>query len=310
MSKRSARVPGPSWAVAFERSVDVATHPILASHVLKSRPVLPFALTLEWLAQGAMHAHPGLEFQGLDDPKLLRGVVLKGDSPARLRVLAGKAARDPSTGRFEVPVELRGADGNLHAAAKVLLGPGPASHGGETRAAMGNGDGGLEPYPRTVEEAYRDVLFHGPDLKTLEEVEGISSTAIEARSRTAPPPSAWMVEPLRSAWVLDPLALDAAFQVLILWSQERLGAPSLPCGARSYRQFRPAFPAEGIRIRARVTKLPQEGERGGLASADVDFETLEGSTVARLEGYLFAADPGLAPSFRSNRLETPAASQI
>jgi len=38
---------------------------------------------------------------------------------------------------------------------------------------------------------------------------------------------------MRQRWLADPLALDCAFQMMILWSFERHGAGCLPCFARA-----------------------------------------------------------------------------
>ncbi len=109
-------------SLAFERVLDLAEHPVLESHVLDGRPVLPLALTLEWLAHGAMHENPGLTFLGCDDLRVLHGVVLDSPPPT-LRVLAGKAIK--KDGFYRAMVELRGVrdDGRetLHARAEVVL---------------------------------------------------------------------------------------------------------------------------------------------------------------------------------------------
>ena len=42
--------------------------------------------------------------------------------------------------------------------------------------------------------------------------------------------------------------------MMILWSVERSGAGSLPTFVGRYRQFRRAFPADGVRVVARVTQ--------------------------------------------------------
>src|SRR5262249_33997395 len=108
--------------VAFERVLDVAEHPVLASHVLDGRPVLPLALTLEWLAHAALHQNPGLAFHGVDGLRVLHGVVLDGPPPL-LRVAAGRAVK--RDGLLVVPAELRGPrpDGReiVHARAEVVL---------------------------------------------------------------------------------------------------------------------------------------------------------------------------------------------
>ena len=46
-------------AIAFERLLDVATHPFLRSHVIGGHPVLPLAMIIEWMGHGALHDHPG-----------------------------------------------------------------------------------------------------------------------------------------------------------------------------------------------------------------------------------------------------------
>ena len=71
----------PAPPTAFERVLDVAEHPVLRSHVLDGRPVLPAALMLEWLAHAAMVQNPGLAFHGCDDLRVLHGVVLDGPAP-------------------------------------------------------------------------------------------------------------------------------------------------------------------------------------------------------------------------------------
>ncbi len=87
----------------------------------------------------------------------------------------------------------------------------------------------LMPYPESLDDAYGRVLFHGEDLAGIERIDGVSETAIVGWCKAAPPPSAWLRQPLRSAWITNPLALDAAFQLLILWSTAVHGAGCLPC---------------------------------------------------------------------------------
>jgi NAD(P)-dependent dehydrogenase (short-subunit alcohol dehydrogenase family) len=273
--------------VAFERVLDVAGHPLLASHVLDGRPVLPLALTLEWLAHAAMVQHPGLHFHGCDGLRVLHGVALD-DGPVTIRVGAGKATR--REGLFVVPAELHADLGGRDvpcARADVLLAealpPAPPA------APLPP----LADYPTTMEDAYRDLLFHGPDLHGLESVEGCGPEGIAAWTRTAPPPPAWMSDPLRQRWLADPLALDAAFQALILWSLRQRGVPCLPTHAARYRQYRRAFP-ERVRLAVRVVR---QGDRSAVA--DVDFVAADGGLVARLEGHESALDGGLARAFRA-----------
>jgi hypothetical protein len=206
--------------------------------------------------------------------------------------LAGPPRREGEL--LAVPVELRGTGPAgrefLHARAEVLLtdalpaAPAP----GPTPALETWADG---------EAIYETVLFHGPDLQGLTTIEGVSDEGIVASTRSAPAPSEWLRKPLRGTWLADPLVIDGAFQALIAWSTARRGAGSLPVYLGAYRQYRRAFPREGVRLVARVTRSSP-----GRALADVDVLDAEGALVARLEDYECVIDPSLAEAFRQNRL--------
>jgi NAD(P)-dependent dehydrogenase (short-subunit alcohol dehydrogenase family) len=284
----------PHLATVFERPLELAALPVLRSHVIDGRGVLPLALTLEWLAHGALQRNPGLTLVSVDDLRLLRGAVLH-DQAETLAVLVGKAVRDGSF--FRVPVELGGVlpGGKTiaHARAEVVL--------GDRLPAAGEA---VEPeaqpaYGRAPRSIYHDVLFHGPELQGLERVETLGATGATAIVRTAPAPSAWVEKPLRQGWLTDPLAVDCAFQLLSLWSFEQAGAPSLPTKVGRYLQFRRSYPAPHAQLVARVAR-PAEHR----ALADIDVLDADGSPVARIEGYECVIDASLTPAFRRNRLST------
>jgi NADP-dependent 3-hydroxy acid dehydrogenase YdfG len=293
-----------SHAAAFERQLDLASVPVLRSHVLDSRPVLPVALMVEWMGHAALHGNPGLVWHGLEDLRVFRGIVLR-DRSLTLRAFASrleklKAGETPATGNrpaWRVATELRSSDerDGLHARANVLL---------VERLPHPNGaDSGRRPLPRKpygrpVDEAYDRLLFHGPHLRGLEAIESVTEEGASARVRCAPPPSEWMQDPLRDTWLADPLVLDSAFQLAIVWSSEQRGAGCLPCHLGRYRQFRSRFPREGTRIALHVSRL-----RGSLLSADIVFTDASGRTIAILEGYEATLDASLAAAFQ--RREVP-----
>jgi len=284
----------PPLPLVFERELTLASMPVLRSHVIDGRAVLPMALTLEWLAHGAMHGHPGLAFHGVDGLRVLRGVFVEEEVPYPVRVHAGKA--DRRDGLYYVPTELRGTvDGRevVHARAEVALAttlPPPADR---PRAAT---NGEHRPYRRGPAEIYAEVLFHGPALRGIARVEDCSDRRVSAEVASAPPPGEWLARPLRGDWLADPLVLDASFQAMIVWSVERHGAGSLPCHIGRYRQFRRSFPREGVRVVARVTK-----DGPSMALADIDFLDADGRSVARIEGYECVIDSSLNAAFRRNR---------
>jgi hypothetical protein len=273
--------------------VDLAGHPVLESHVLDGRPVVPAALLAEWLAHGALHHNPGLTFHGFDDLRVLHGVTLEGPPPV-VRACAGKAIK--REGLYVAPAELRGLrpDGGevLHARAEIVLAaelpPAPPA-----RPPLA-----LDPYPHPPEEVYsRAMLFHGPLLQGIERVEGCGEPGIAGLLRAAPAPAEWLRHPLRQRWLADPLVLDGSFQLMVLWTLARSGAPNLPCRLGRYRQWRRNFPASGARAVLAVTRAADLS-----ALADIDYLDESGALLARLEGYECVIDPSLQRAYRRNRL--------
>jgi acyl transferase domain-containing protein len=280
-------------AVAFEHVLSLADYPVLEAHILDGRPVLPLALTLEWLAHGALHENAGLTFHGCDDLRVLHGVVLDDDAPPTLRVLAGKAVK--KDGLYRTPVELRGVRGDgrdmLYARAEVVLTtdlpPAPPARQSTARPL----------HSFTPEEIYQRVLFHGPELQCIDEVEACDGHGVVARLRAAPAPADWVRRPLRQKWIADPLILDGAFQMMILWSAAQGGAVGLPCFVARYRQYRRAFPADGARVALEIVKATDLHALG-----DLDFLTADRQVIARMEHAECTLDAGLERAYRRNRL--------
>ena len=80
--------------LVLERRIDLDALPVIRSHVIDGHAVLPMALILEWLAEGALHRHPGLAVMGIDNLRLHKGVVLRGARPTTVSLHVGKARRD------------------------------------------------------------------------------------------------------------------------------------------------------------------------------------------------------------------------
>ncbi len=282
----------PDLVCAFERTIDLDQHPFLKAHVLDGRAVLPLAMSAEWLAHGAMHGNPGLAFHGLQSLRVLKGVILEDGRPCVLRVLTGTASK--KGGLYHVPVEMRGLGAEheiLHARAEILL----TAQLPEPEEYLENI--AVRPYRRSARELYHEFLFHGTALQGIERVDSCSEEGIIAAVKSAPAPAAWIKQPLRGNWLADPLALDCAFQMMILWCFEHYGTGSLPCFVGRYRQFRRAFPREGVRVAARVKRHDRQH-----AFADITFLDKAGQMIAVMEDYECILDAALQQRFRHNRL--------
>jgi hypothetical protein len=283
-------------AVAFERDLTLDSHPVLRAHVIDGRAVLPMALTVEWLAHAALHGNPGLAFAGLDELRIFQPVTVREGAGTAIRVHAGKASRQ--NGQSRVTAEVRGKrpDGRevVHSRAEIILTtelpPAPAAGAAPS----------LPPFPLDPDDVYQRVLFHGPELRGIEEILGCGPAGIAVTASTAPAPVAWVQHPLRGSWLTDPLVLDCAFQAMSVWCHAERGAVSLPTALGRYRQYVRRFPSGTVRIVCRV--VPGTGP---LVRADVEFADASGKLIARIDGFECVLDAKLNAAFRRNRVLQP-----
>ena len=278
-------------SVAFEREVSQSSFPVLKAHMLNDKPVVPFALAAEWVGSGALHANPGLLLTGIDDMRVLSGITLNG-APENIAVMAGKAKKNGSV--FEVDVQIvtgrEAADKRLRYAARAVL-----SADYETPPLFTEppslASGG---YERSVAEVYEQILFHGPELAGIREIYACNRAGIKAAVSCAPAPRQWIAQPLRNTWLTDPMVLDAAFQLAIVWCYENAGLVSLPVSFKQFRQYRQAFPADGV-----IAVLEVKQQSGHKIRGDFNFLDADGTVVARMTDYEAVMDKALQKAFKS-----------
>ncbi len=276
-----------------ERRLNVEEYPVLKSHIINGKAVLPAALIAEWLAQGAMHNHPGLAFTGFDDFRILKGVTIDMDSSIDLQIMAGQTVMKGD--EDHVRVEL--CSGTVrHASAEVILSTGYA------QPAPVKAEGISGDYPFNNREYYSNGhLFHGPALQCIESITACSALGISGKVMAAPAPSQWLLQPMRSSWLADPLLLDAGFQMMILWSFQHSGAASLPTKIARYRQYQRQFPKQGARLNIHVEKSTEHA-----ATASMEILDEQNKLLARIDGYECVIDASLNEAFKRNTLEHPA----
>ena len=148
-------------------------------------------------------------------------------------------------------------------------------------------------YPRSANEIYEKILFHGSHLHGLRWIQCGTADGMVAEVAGAPDPANWIASPLRNAWLCDPLVLDSAFQMASLWCYDQRGYVSLPSHAASYRQFRAAFPAQGVKVALEVREATHKKMRGDFTFLDAD-----GQVIAQLTGYEAVMDPLLNRAFK------------
>src|SRR5262249_30726991 len=155
---------------------------------------------LEWLAHAAAHGNPGLAFHGLNDLRILKGVIFDDGRPHRLRLYAGKAVKQEAL--YAVPVELRSySDGRewLHARADIVLAAKLPAKAAPIGPAWGT------PITWARGSLYERYFFHGPAFQGIERIDGCSEHGVWGVVASAPAPAAWCQQPLRGSWFADPL---------------------------------------------------------------------------------------------------------
>ncbi|OQY24119.1 MAG: hypothetical protein B6I37_04070, partial [Desulfobacteraceae bacterium 4572_35.2] len=277
----------------YHLNVNINSMPFLEDHVINGKAVVPMAILVEWLAQGALHNQPGLIFHGFNNLRVKKGVLLDHKTPVEVELRCGSV--ENSDGQIIVPMSICNAvDGSVYTSADIVL------------------INSLSPQRPTMEPLVIDggeinskdkiyssgKLFHGPSLQGLTHVVGNNVEGIIALSNIAPVPSKWMSSPFRNQWLADPQALDSSFQMMILWtfSQKNLG--SLPSFIAEYRQYCEQFPVGSTRIQCRVTKVNNHG-----ATANIDFiDEQSRQLIARINNYECTMTEGLQQAFYDNKL--------
>ncbi|MBF0544979.1 MAG: SDR family NAD(P)-dependent oxidoreductase [Candidatus Riflebacteria bacterium] len=291
---QAKKIAEPKMYVGVRRALALDKDFYLSSHVINGEPVFPTAMMIELIAQGALHENPGLVFHGVNDLRILKGIILSKNHPYNVSVLTSKVK---GSEKFpEVICELKGESLKneiLHCKASVILGekfPIPEKPV-------------LSPdlkwvYPKSIEMSYSKILFHGKQFMGIKKIKGWSSEGIAGNVLTAPPTDQWMKEPFRSSWIADPLALDCAFQMLILWTVQEFGMASLPCYIGSYRQYRAAFPPSGVKVVAKAHKSGLNTVR-----ANIEFIDDSGTLVASIMDYECVMNSSLINVFREGSVE-------
>jgi len=288
--KPTPAVKKQQLSLSFERDIGIAHYPILKSHVIDGKPVVPMALMTEWFAHGALHENPGLVLHGLDDIRVLKGIRLESEKK-HIRLLAGKLKR---TGDYyEVPVELR--DGQeagrdiIHSSARAILSEQlPTAPSYQFSKAMV-----AKAYDKKTEDVYDKILFHGNQLHGIRKIVSCSSRGMVAYISPAPAPDEWISTPLRNQWIGDPLVLDSAFQMATVWCYEEKGIVSLPSYAASYRQYCSQFPLDGVTVVLEIKEATSRKMRGDFTFLDANDEI-----VASLSGFEAILDPSLLKAFK------------
>ena len=186
---------------------------------MKGLPVLPFTVMAEMLVDVAARLAPGKALIGLRDVRARRWVRYE-DGPIPLEIVA--KANPEQAGQIHAALFNRG---------KAGLGDSPEVEAiVALRWALGvmppiSATAGLErPEPSrfTARSMYAEQwLFHGPALRAVAEVGGVSEGGIDGTLRVLPRCGLYR-DPSSPRPLTDPIVLDAFTHLLGLWGLDRL----------------------------------------------------------------------------------------
>jgi len=266
--------PSPGRAEAV-RHLQLDVDRYLDDHRLDDVPVLPFAGALELMAAAAQVARPDLTVTALEDVRLHQGVTLP--EPVTLRIAAEPAHGDGdgAAARFEVTLTPEGQPRPSYQAAVTLAASSPEPRPAEPPA-------GLPASPVSAEEAYRDLLFHGPAFQGIEAIEALGPQGAIARLR-ASAPSDCLAGLAGGDWLLDPVLIDCALQMQVVWARTHWDITPLPSSLGALRRYGPA-PAPGEVVRHELRLQPTS--RPPMCTADHQLYGADGRLIATLTGML------------------------
>ncbi len=240
------------------KTVKLEDNVYLMDHKLKDQPVLPMAMALEWIAEAAQQFMPDLFVFEIRNLKVLQGVSFDKSS-LEFSIRSSLIESGPQFGNL-LSVEIRLAENTSlqpnYRAEVVLL---PKAHLPKLPAMPKMQ---LDKELRNMEELYQNYLFHGPSLRCIESVEGISSAAMLASFKLPSPSTLSKSAPKK--WVTEPTALDGMAQMGLIWLGTHKGCIGIPQGFKQYQQVAP-FPTGKIQCLAVLDDLNEKTYKASVS---------------------------------------------
>jgi len=213
---------GPRGEIIFRRTVNTYNDSYLSQHLLDDIPVMPAAVALEIIAEAAATAWPDWVVNEVSNLRVLNGIKLNDDD-LDLEIVALASSHGDASG-FEATVLLRpaGEETKPFYRASVHLGSEPlesAPYQSTLQAGKAS---------TNVKHAYREWLFHGPYLQTMQSISGLEKRGALAVIEPSKPEQWLPYVSSDKGWLFDPGVIDSAPQMAIVWAHVIRSASALP----------------------------------------------------------------------------------
>ena len=270
---------------------DPTKEPFLVGHRFRDRPLLPFVISLEMLAEAACLCEGSGRFYGFDNVEIVSGLKFVHDQLQAVRVSVTNRSGELNA---EVLSDFRNRQGvvlqrdRLHVKGQVVCSDDQHIKSGVVYDEDQPTHWSDIDYPAEREE----VIYHGPLFRRLtgaRKIDGIGWMRIVAGQV-----SEVSGERNHQGWVLSPAVLDACFFGcgLLEWIDEQ-NVVAIPNGIRRLRFLKQPLPGEVC-----VQRIVKTGRVGDKATFDFMLMDSKGEIILSAEGFeaLVLAGKGVVTS--------------
>jgi len=243
-------------------AVTKQNHFYLGDHQMAGQRVMPLAAAVDHVAAAALDAKGGATSFTVEDFKLLKPVLVNDT------LWMGAEVKEIADGAQTVTLRQGTTD----------------SYRGVVKPAVDEKDLAKVPQvpaydtlPLSLESFYSDFTFHGPKLRGIVSIEGLTDTGVSGWVK-GNRPADWVKEPARNEWTIDPLLLDSSFQLAGYWAWVKHQRAGFPLGFKRYTQLHP-FGSAPVLCSATFEAATGDVMRGTLAWTDAS-----GKLLAVMEG--------------------------
>ena len=258
------------WGLSTE------THPYLADHTLREKPVLPFASAMDYIAITAQSAIGNGPFE-IRNLTLYRGVDV--DEPVSLHVKADCRVNGDRFADVEIKCEKQGKTFVAYGGNYIAGRPQMPEISVRKQGVI---EGAHPDMP--LDKFYAQHAFHGPSIAAIERVEETGDAHLVGWVKTSTP-AELVSNPIRKKWAIDPRVVDGAMQLVLYWLQAKKDMAAFPTSFDSYVQIQ-SFPTDGlIRTTMVLHELDDQKVIGSVLFEDADGNLL--ATMSRLQARVF-----------------------
>jgi hypothetical protein len=247
----------------------------LVDHKLDGRPVLPMAMAMEMMTEAAAYRYPDYYLKGLSDLKVYKGIIV-GNGAEHIHIVITPQMKGREHIVLKAQIRNPRKEACVYYEARLELGKEPSTFRPHVAIELRES----EAFGLSVDEAYRQHLFHGPLWRGIEAIQTIGCDGIVGRLKSSRPEGFIQGACRQHDWLVDPLVIDSGLQLAALWTRCRFNITPLPSRIKKYMQYDHA-PGDGP-LRCEVHVGTPESK--GIKEADLYFVKADGQLFAWIQG--------------------------